>query len=73
MIEAEGEDGNESEGDVSDLDELEGNTEDDTWDEAPTVTPSPSKIERNVCGAQSRNLFSIAKRDPKKKFAFDSY
>ena len=67
------EDGKEGEDEVANLNKLDENTEDDTRDEVPTVAPSPSKIERNVCGAQSRNLFSIAKRDPKKKFAFDSY
>ena len=54
-------------------DESEGNTAEDTWDEVETVRPIPSKIERNVCGAQSRNLFSIAKRDPNKRFIFDCH
>ncbi len=67
------EDGIEGEDEVADLNKLEGNTEDDTRDEVLTVAPSPSKIERNVCGAQSRNLFSIAKRDPNKKFVFVPY
>ena len=67
------EDGKEGEDEVADLNKLDENTEDDTRDEVPTVAPSPSKIERNVCGAQSRNLFSIAKRDPNKKFVFVPY
>jgi hypothetical protein len=49
--------------------ESEGNAPDDTWDEVPTATPTPSKIEMNVCGAQSRYLFTIAKRAPNMKFA----